>query len=147
MTKKARTFKAFVFFVVCLMLFANMSATVFASDGWQTDFPLPKWTYINIVGGGVLKETDSSGRHTVGGEVLLRDYKNRAEISATVQSFNGDWYNTSYKWSDSGYGGAGVSEAIYLSRGTYRMRLIIKVYSPTNVLLEEATLYTDETII
>lgn len=144
---KRITFKSFGFLIVCILLFSSISIPVFASEGWQNDFKLPKWTYILYVGGGVIKDTDSSGRHKVGGDVMLRDGDNIAEIEATVQRYNGGWYNTSYKWSSSGTGGASVVENIYLNTGTYRMRLVIKAYSPSGALLEETTLYTGETII
>lgn len=134
---------AFILFA----LFLSSFSIVFATDGWQSDFALPKWTYIALVSGGVMPDTDSSGRHIVGADVVLRDYNNRVELNATVQSFKGDWYNTSYKWSASGYSGVGIAEPIYLAPGSYRMRLIIKVYSPSNILLEETTLYTGDTVI
>ena len=146
MTKKS-TGKFLCFLISCVLLFSSISATVFASDEWQSNFKLPKWTYILYVGGGVLETTDSSGRHKVGGSVALRNYNNIVEIEATVQRYNGDWYNTSYKWSDKGNGAAEVVEYVYLNTGTYRMRLVIKAYSPSGALLEETTLYTDETII
>lgn len=135
------------FLMACIFMFSSISAPVFASDEWQTNFKLPKWTYIVYVGGGVLKNTDSLGRHKVGGDVILYDSDNIAEIEATVQRYNSGWYNTSYKWSDSGNGDAEVVEYVYLNTGTYRMRLVIKVYSPSGALLEETTLYTGETII
>lgn len=77
-----------------------------------------------------METTDSQGRHKVGGDVVVRGGDNIAEIEATVQRYNGGWYNTSHKWSASGNGGAGVLEYIYLNTGTYRMRLVVKVYSP-----------------
>lgn len=144
---KRITFCSFSFLVVFVLLFSSISATAFASDDWQSNFKLPKWTYIVYVGGGVVETTDSLGRHKVGGDIILRDSDNIAEIEATVQRYNGAWYNTSYKWSASGNGGAGIAEYIYLNTGTYRMRLVVKVYSPSHVLLEEETLYTWETII
>lgn len=146
MTKKI-TFRGISFLIAFILLFSSISAPVFAEDEWQTNFKLPKWTYILYVGGGVLQTTDSSGRHKVGGSVILRNYDNIATLEATVQRYNGDWYNTSYKWSSRDNGGAGVEEYIYLNTGTYRMRLVIKVYSPSGTLLEETTLYTGETII
>lgn len=146
MTKK-NTFRGICFLISCILLFSSISIPAFAADDWQSNFKLPKWTYIVYVGGGVLQTTDSLGRHKVGGDVILLDYDNIAEIEATVQRYNGGWYNTSYKWSDRDNAGAGVAEYVYLNTGTYRMRLVIKVYSPFGVLLEETTLYTDETII
>ena len=140
-------FRSISFLIVCVLLFSSIAVPASASDGWQTDFKLPKWTHIVYVGGGVYQTTDSSGRHKVGGEVILLDGDNTAKIEATVQHYNGGWYNTSYKWSDSGKGDAEVVEYIYLNTGTYRMRLVIEVYSPSGVLLEEETLYTGETII
>lgn len=140
-------FRSISFLIVCVLLFSSIAVPASASDGWQTDFKLPKWTHIVYVGGGVYQMTDSSGRHKVGGEVILLDGDNTAKIEATVQHYNGGWYNTSYKWSDSGKGDAEVVEYIYLNTGTYRMRLVIEVYSPSGVLLEEETLYTGETII
>ena len=141
------TFRFSIFLIVCVSLFSCISMPVFASDGWQSNFKLPKWTYISYVGGGVVKSTDSLGRHKVGGDVILRDGNTIAEIEATVQHYNGGWYNTSYKWSASGNGGAGIGEYVYLNTGAYRVRLVIEVYSPSHVLLEETTLYTDETIL
>lgn len=140
-------FRGFSFLIACILLFSSISATAFASDEWQSDFKLPKWTYILYVGGGVLETTDSSGRHKVGGTAALRDYDNIVEIEATVQRYNGAWYNTSYKWSARDNSAAEVVEYVYLNTGTYRMRLVIKAYSPSGVLLEEETLYTGETII
>lgn len=145
--RRKNIFHCFSFLIVCILLFNSISAPAFASDEWQTNFKLPKWTYIVYVGGGVLQSTDSLGRHKVGGDVVLLDGDNIAEIEATVQRYNNGWLNTSYKWSDRGSGDAEVVEYIYLNTGTYRMRLVIKVYSPSGVLLEETTLYTDETII
>ena len=144
---KRITFRGLSFLVICVVLFSSISPVAFASDDWQSNFKLPKWTYITYVGGGVLQETDSLGRHKAGGDVILRHYDNIAEIEATVQRYNGGWHNTSYKWSARGNSGAGVSEYIYLNTGTYRVRLVIKVYSPSGTLLEETTLYTGETII
>ena len=146
MTKRI-VFRGFSFLIACVLLFSSISATAFASDEWQTDFKLPKWTYIIYVGGGVLTTTDSQGRHKVGGDMIVRGGDNIAEIEATVQRYNGGWYNTSHKWSSSGKGGAEVVEYIYLNTGTYRMRLVVKVYSPSGAPLEESTLYTDETFI
>lgn len=146
MTKRI-VLRGFGFLVACVLLFGSIAAPAFASDEWQTNFKLPKWTYIAYVGGGVLETTDSQGRHRVGGDVLVRGGDNVVELEATVQRYNGGWYNTSYKWSASGKGDAGVSEYIYLNTGTYRMRLVIKVYSPSGALLEEETLYTGETFI
>ncbi len=146
MTKKI-AFRGASFLIMCILLLSSISAPVFASETWQSDFKLPKWTYIAYIGGGVSDNTDSSGRHRVGGDVILRDYNNIAELEATVQRYNGAWHNTSYKWSDRGDAGAGVAEYVYLNTGTYRMRLVIKVYSPSGALLEEVTLYTGETII
>lgn len=145
MTKKS-TIRSISFLIICVFLFSSVTI-VFASDDWQSNFRLPKWTYIMYVGGGVLSDTDSSGRHKVGGDVVLFEYDNIAEIEATVQRYNGAWYNTSYKWSDRNNASAGVAEYVYLNTGTYRMRLVIKVYSPSGALLEETTLYTGETII
>ena len=144
---KKISFRGMGVLLVCILMLTSISTPVLASEDWQTDFKLPKWTYILYVGGGVLQTTDSSGRHKVGGSVILRDYNNVAELEATVQRYNGDWYNTSHKWSSSGSSGAAVEEYIYLNRGTYRMRLVVKAYSPSGALLEETTLYTDETII
>lgn len=146
MTKRF-AFRSLGFLIACILLFSSIAAPAFASDEWQTDFKLPKWTYIAYVGGGVAEITDSKGRHLVGGDVVLRDGDNTAEIEATVQRYNGGWHNTSYKWSDSGKGDAGVAEYIYLNTGTYRVRLVVKAYSPSGVLLEEETLYTGETFI
>lgn len=141
------SFRFFSFLFVCVLLLSSIPVSVFASDGWQSNFKLPKWTYIMYVGGGVVKTTDSLGRHKVGGDAILRDDDNTVEIEATVQHYNGGWYNTSYKWSASGNGGAGIAEYVYLNTGAYRVRLVIEVYSPSHVLLEETTLYTDETIL
>lgn len=146
MTKRS-VFRGFSFLIACVLLFSSISATAFASDEWQTDFKLPKWTYIVYVGGGVVQDTDSKGRHKVGGSMVVRGGDNIAELEATVQRYNGGWYNTSYKWSDSGAGDAEVAEYVYLNTGTYRVRLVVKVYSPSGVLLEEETLYTGETFI
>ena len=139
--------KKFLSLLVCILILSSFPFIAFADSGWQQDFALPRWTYILRVSGGVMDETDSSGRHEVGGVAFARDPDNRVDINATVQKYNGDWYNTSYKWSDSGYAGASVSEYVYLAPGAYRMRLIVKIYSPSNFLLEETTLYTDETLI
>lgn len=136
-----------IILVSFFLLLNSFSMNAFADSEWQDVLPLPKWNYITRVAGGVMENTDSSGRHTVGGDVILLDPDNKVELNATVQSYNGDWYNTSYKWTDTGYGVASVAEPVYLAPGTYRMRLIIKVYSPSNVLLEETTLYTGETLI
>ena len=146
MTKRI-VFRGFSFLMVCILLFCSISTPAFASNEWQFDFKLPKWTYIAYIGGGVSASTDSSGRHKVGGEVIVHGGDNIAEIEATVQRYNRGWLNTSYKWSDSGSGDAEVVEYIYLNTGTYRMRLVVKVYSPSGALLEETTLYTGETII
>lgn len=146
MTKKF-VFRGFSFLIACIFMFSSIATPAFASDEWQTNFKLPKWTYILYVGGGVLETTDSLGRHKVGGDVIVRGGDNIAEIEATVQRYNNGWLNTSYKWSDSGSGDAEVVEYIYLNTGTYRMRLVVKVYSPSGALLEETTLYTGETII
>jgi len=146
MTKRI-VFRGFSLLIACVLLFSSISATAFASDEWQTDFKLPKWTYIAYVGGGVLETTDSKGRHKVGGDVIVRGGDNIVELEATVQHYNGGWYNTSHKWSASGKGGASVAEYIYLNTGAYRMRLVIEVYSPSGALLEETTLYTGETLI
>lgn len=132
--------------LLSVLLISTMSFSTFADENFSSILPLPKWTYISLVAGGV-QPADSNGKHKVGGDVILLDPSNRVELRATVQRYNGDWYNTSYSWSNSGYGIASVTERIYLNTGTYRMRLIVKVYSPTGVLLEETTLYTDETII
>lgn len=139
--------KPLIVFLIFTLLLINFSTSVLAADDSFPDLPLPKWTYITRVAGGVMSDTDSSGRHVVGGVAILLDAKNKVELNATVQSYNGAWYNTSYKWTDTGYGIASVDEPIYLSPGTYRMRLIVKVYSPSNTLLEETTLYTSETFI
>ncbi len=144
---KRITFRGLNFLIICILLFSSLPVPVFASDEWQTDFKLPKWTYLVYVGGGVLDTTDSKGRHKVGGDAISNDYDNIVEIEATVQRYNSGWYNTSYKWSDRDNGGAGVVEYVYLNTGTYRMRLVIKVYSPSGALLEDVTLYTGETII
>lgn len=146
MEKVLFSFKKVLALVVCILLFSCLSINVFASETFGQYLPLPKWTYISLVSGGV-EAAGSDGKHMVGGEVLLRDHDNKATIEATVQRFNGEWYNTSYSWSASGTGLASVIERVYLNTGTYRMRLIIKVYSPSNVLLEETTLYTGESII
>ena len=146
MTKRF-AFRSLGFLIACILLFSSIAAPAFASDEWKTDFKLPKWTYIAYIGGGVSASTDSSGRHKVGGEVIVHGGDNIAEIEATVQRYNRGWLNTSYKWSDSGSGDAEVVEYIYLNTGTYRMRLVVKVYSPSGALLEETTLYTGETII
>lgn len=146
MKKVAFSFKKASIFVVFMFLLSCLSITAFASETFSEYLPLPKWTYISLVSGGV-EAADSDGKHMVGGEVLLKDFNNKATIEATVQRFNREWFNTSYSWSASGTGLASVIERVYLNTGTYRMRLIIKVYSPSNVLLEETTLYTGETII
>lgn len=146
MKKTVSSSKKIFTFIVFMLLLSCLSINTFASGTFGQYLPLPKWTYISLVSGGV-EAADSDGKHMVGGEVLLRDFNNRATIEATVQRFNREWLNTSYSWSASGTGLASVIERVYLNTGTYRMRLIIKVYSPSNVLLEETTLYTGETIV
>ena len=146
MKKTVVSFKKAFLIILCILLLNQMSSVAFAGDIFDQDLPLPKWTYITLVSGGV-EAADADGKHLVGGEVVLRNSDNKVTIDATVQRFNREWFNTSYSWSDSGYGLASVSERIYLNTGTYRMRLIIKVYSPSNVLLEDTTLYTGETIV
>ena len=96
MTKRI-VFRGFSFLIACVLLFSSISATAFASDEWQTDFKLPKWTYIIYVGGGVLTTTDSQGRHKVGGDMIVRGGDNIAEIEATVQRYNGGLDNNSQK--------------------------------------------------
>lgn len=147
MRKKFKIAQFSIIFAILIMLLTSFSFVVFADNGWQEDLPLARWNYITRVSGGVMENADSSGRHVVGGDVFLRSLDNKVELNATVQSFRGAWYNTSYKWTNTGYGVATVAEPIYLAPGTYRMRLIVKVYSPSDVLLEETTLYTGETII
>ena len=132
-------FRSISFLIVCVLLFSSIAVPASASDGWQTDFKLPKWTHIVYVGGGVYQTTDSSGRHKVGGEVILLDGDNTAKIEATVQHYNGGWYNTSYKWSDSGKGDAEVVEYkkatgfealigyLYITKKIDRLEEIIKL--------------------
>ena len=140
--------KKFIILIFSFVFLVNsFSSPVFATGEWHNQLPLPKWTHISIISGGVMPGTDSSGRHEVGGDVILFDPDNRVEFTATVQHYNGAWYNTSYSWSTSGYATAGIAEWVYLNTGAYRMRFIVKVYSPSNVLLEETTIYTGDTVI
>ena len=130
-------------FTSIMMISPSVSAT---NSLWAYQLPLPKWTYISYVAGGV-QDPDSNGRYLVGGEVVLYDPDNRIDLTATVQKYNAGWKDTDYSWSSSDYGLGTVAKRVYLSEGRYRMKLAMKVYSPSGTLLESTVLHTGETMV
>ena len=140
----SKNLSTFFIFLVAAVFF---SASVVAADSpWANQLPLPKWTHITFVAGGV-QDPDANGKYLVGGEVVLYDLDNRIDLTATVQKYNSGWKDTSNSWSASDYGIASVAERVYLSDGLYRMKLVMKVYSPSGALLESTVLYTGETLV
>lgn len=134
-------------FLIFLIATVFLSSSVFVTDSpWTEQLPLPKWTHITFVAGGV-QDPDANGKCLVGGEVVLYDPDNRIDLTATVQRYNSGWKDTSNSWSASDYGLATVAKRISLSDGLYRMKLVMKVYSPAGTLLESTVLYTGETLI
>lgn len=144
----SRTFsQKFLSLFLLFSILACFSNIVFAADSsWIYPVGLPKWTHITFVAGGV-QDPDSNGRYLVGGDVVLYDPDNRIDLTATVQKYNSGWKDTGYSWSSSAYAVTGVAERVYLSKGRYRMKLAMKVYSPTGTLLEDTVLYTGETLV
>lgn len=139
--------KKFSSVFIFLILVVFLSNSVFAIDSpWNNPLPLPKWTHITFVAGGV-QDPDANGRYLVGGEVALYDPDNRIDLTATVQKYNSGWKDTVNSWSASDYGLASVAKRVYLSEGRYRMKLVMKVYSPAGTLLEDTVLYTRETLV
>lgn len=140
----SKTILAF-FLLLIATIYCSISASA-TDTSWLYQLGLPKWTHITFVAGGV-QDPDSNGRYLVGGSVVLYDPDNRIDLTATVQKYNSGWKDTSHSWTSSNYAATSVGERVYLSEGRYRMKLAMKVYSPTGVLLEDTVLYTGETLV
>ena len=113
--------------------------TGFSMNAKAESLPTPRWTYIADIGGGIIGSSPAN----VGGNVTLHGTSNKAAMTATLQKYNGGWENVT-SWYAEGYGTVEASGSYTMTRGTYRIRLYVAVYSPSGKLLESTTVYTGE---
>lgn len=121
--------------LLCVVLLVTLGCTALAAS----DEIQPRWTHIRGIGGGV---TDNVLTHTVAGSATAMDFSNTVSIIVTLQKFNSGWTDTSYVWTSSGVGGAGVNNDLLLGTGTYRVKIYVKILSPSGTVLETETVYT-----
>ena len=133
--KKCIDLKKIAFALVVMLLLI----TGFSLNAKAESLPTPRWTYIANIGGGIIGESPAN----VGGDVTLRGTSNKAAVTATLQKYNGGWENVT-SWYAEGYGTVEASGDYTMTRGTYRVRLYVAVYSPGGTLLESTTVYTGE---
>ena len=99
----------------------------------------PHWTHIRGIDGGV---TDNVLTHTVAGSATAMDFSNTVSIIVTLQKFDSGWTDISHVWTSSGVGGASVSNDLWVGVGTYRVKIYVKILSPSGTILETETVYT-----
>ena len=133
--KKSINLKKIAIFLVAMLLLV----TTFSLNAKAENLPTPRWTYIANIGGGIIGEAPA----TAGGNVTLHGTTNKATMTATLQKYNSGWSNVT-SWYGEGYGSAEAVGSYTMTRGTYRVRLYVAVYSPGGTLLESTTVYTGE---
>lgn len=129
--------KRLISFALCVVTMMAICGSAFAEEHQA---PTPRWSYIASIGGNIEKKIFS---YEVSADVFLHDYKNKANITATLQSYHSGWSDIN-TWTGSGTGAAGCSGSKALGVGTYRVKISVSAYSPTGSFLESTTVYTDE---
>jgi len=130
---------------VVFALALAMPAYADDSNGFET-LPSPRWAYISSISTG-FQETSTSGRYFVGADVVLSSSHNSAKITSTLQKYNSGWKDTSYSWSGSGTAVAEATGYVTLSRGDYRIKIDVEVYSSSGEKLESITTYSNDKVI
>lgn len=121
---------------LCLVVVLSLAIGVYAEST-----PQPRWSYISYMTAGI-----NSGY--IGGSVDLYNRDFRVNITVTLQHWNSGWSDTSSSWSGSGTGSATASNSsLSLGTGLWRAKVTAKVYNSGGVIIETATVYSDDCLI
>lgn len=126
--------------VLCLVLTVGLAVGAYA-DFEEIFYPKPRWSYVSSAAGGVDKDKMS-------GSVVLYDANKYVTVNITLQKYNGGWKDTNVTASDASYKGASASTSVSLSSGSYRVKIVFRVYTTKGgAYLEGDTLYTGEYLV
>lgn len=106
----------------------------------QTQSIAPFWLSTSQVIHGVV--IGSGGNSTVSVAFYTYSGTDRIEVTATLQKLNGSSWSYVDDWSTSGTGAAYISESCTVSRGTYRVKTVGKVYDKNGKYIETVTVYS-----
>ena len=132
--------KKLVALVLCLVLALGLGLSAYADIG-PINYPKPRWSAVSVVNGGV----NSS---KLSGSIVLYSSDHYTKIDITLQKYNSGWKDTSTVISAEGYGGAGTSTPLSLSSGSYRAKIVFRVYTTKGgAYIEGDTLYSSECLV
>lgn len=132
--------KKLIALVLCMVLALGLGLSAYADIG-PIEYPKPRWSAVSVVNGGVNSEKLS-------GSIVLYSSSHYTTIEVTLQKYNSGWKDTSTVISAAGYGGAGTSTPLSLSRGSYRAKIIFRVYTTKGgAYIEGDNLYSDEYLV
>ncbi|SHN84827.1 hypothetical protein [Desulfitobacterium chlororespirans] len=135
--------------VVCMFLIVFMTAfsviPVYAMRGEnlkEQSIVTPLYTYIYAIVPGL--SIDSSGRSTSFGAASTYSSSHTITVNVELQKLSGNSWIKIKDWSVSGPGVPGVETIndYYVTRGTYRVCVTVKVYDASNKLLETQSEYS-----
>ena len=113
--------KKLIALVLCVVLALGLGLSAYA-DFNPIDYPKPRWSNVSVVTGGV------DGKDLSGG-VVLYNSSHYVILNVTLQKYNSGWKDTSIVTSDEGYKLASASTSVSLSSGSYRAKIVFRVYT------------------
>lgn len=132
--------KKLIALVLCLVLALGLGLSAYADFG-EILYPKPKWSYVDIVSGGVTTSEMKGG-------IVLSDANKYATIEVTLQKYNSGWKDTNTTISSSGYFAASTSTRVSLSSGLYRAKIVFRVYTAQGgAYVEGDTVYSSECLV
>ncbi|GKI16627.1 hypothetical protein CE91St44_31120 [Oscillospiraceae bacterium] len=132
--------KKLVALVLCLVLALGLGLSAYADIG-PIDYPKPRWSYVNLVSGGV-------NTSQMNGSIQLYDSNKYVTINVTLQKYNSGWKDTSTVISGEGYFIASTSTPVSLSSGRYRAKIVFRVYTTKGgAYMEGDTIYSSDCLV
>ncbi|WP_418666970.1 hypothetical protein [Allofournierella sp.] len=132
--------KKLIALVLCMVLALGLGLSAYADFG-EILYPKTRWSNVSVVTGGVDSKELSGG-------VVLYNSNHYVTINVTLQKYNSGWKDTSVVTSDEGYKLASASTSVNLSAGSYRAKIVFRVYTTKGgAYLEGDTVYSGEYLV
>lgn len=132
--------KRTVSLILCLALLTSFCSLAFADEIAIQ----PRFSHIAAFTCNISKNTIT---YKVSCNVIAKDPSYTVSFTATLQEYSSAWTDTSHVWNASEVASAGIVKNIFLSGGTYRIKLDITILSSTGAVLETETVYSNQYII
>lgn len=129
--------------ILCLVVM-GAAFPAFASDSQIQ----PRWTALGTFQCGMSNKSGLFSNANAYSTASTKSADDKINMTLTIQVWSGGAYvDTDKSWSSSGTGATSVDKNMSLSKGNYRAKSVVDVYSSSGAYIETITRYSNDIVI